>query len=133
MLDYKLRLDGSLLQIDTFSTISTREVQFSHYNIIYTTLSTRGLCGGPIGKHAGPPTVRLGVQIPARAEIWFEISAPPAPPANSAMMSTLTAHCQWEDDTVRERTGHPPSYAVAKKMKSLTLRTHGCLRASLRD
>src|SRR6218665_3452131 len=25
--------------------------------------------------------------------------------ANSAMMSTLTAHCQWEDETVRERTG----------------------------
>jgi len=38
------------------------------------------------------------------------------PLANSAMMSTLTAHCQWEDETVRERTGHPPSYAVAKKM-----------------
>ena len=55
------------------------------------------------------------------------------PLANSAMMSTLTAHCQWEDETARERTGHPPSYAVAKKMKSLTFHTHGCLRASLRD
>ena len=52
---------------------------------------------------------------------------------NSAMMSTLTAHCQWEDETVRERTGHPPSYAVAKKMKLLTLHTHGCPRSSLRD
>ena len=31
------------------------------------------------------------------------------PLANSAMMSTLTIHCQWEDDTARERTGHPPS------------------------
>src|SRR6218665_915042 len=49
------------------------------------------------------------------------------------MMSTLTAHCQWEDETVRERTGHPPSYAEAKKVKSLTLHTHGCPRASLRD
>jgi len=28
---------------------------------------------------AGPPTVRLGFQIPARAEIWFEISAPSEP------------------------------------------------------
>jgi len=55
------------------------------------------------------------------------------PLVNSAMMSTLTAHCQWEDETVRERTGHPPSYAEAKKMKSLTLHTHGCPRASLRD
>jgi len=75
----------------------------------------------------------FGVQIPARAEIWFEISAPRAPLANSAMMSTLTAHCQWEDETVRESTGHPPSYAEAKKMKSLTLHTHGCPRDSLRD
>ena len=53
--------------------------------------------------------------------------------ANSAMMSTLTVNCQWEDETVRERTGHLPSYAEAKKMKSLTLHTHGCLRASSRD
>ena len=53
--------------------------------------------------------------------------------ANSAMLSTLTTHCQLEDETVTERTGHPPSYTVAKKMKSLTLHTHGCPRASLRD
>ena len=77
--------------------------------------------------------MRFGVQTPARAEISFELSAPHAPLANSAMTSTLTVHCQWEDETVRERTGHPPSYAEAKKMKSLTLHTHGCLRASLRD
>ena len=77
--------------------------------------------------------MRLGVQAPARAEIWFEIYVPPAPLANSAMMITLTAHCQWEDETVRERTGHPPSYAVVKKMKSLTLHTHDCLRTSLGD
>jgi len=49
------------------------------------------------------------------------------------MMSTLTVHYQWEDEMVRERTCHPPIYAEAKKMKSLTLHTHGCLRASLRD
>ena len=73
------------------------------------------------------------VQTPARAEIWFEISVPPTPLTNSTMMSTLTAHCQWEDETVRKRAGHPLSYAVAKKMKSLTLHTHGCLMASLRD
>src|SRR6218665_1082677 len=49
------------------------------------------------------------------------------------MMNTLIVHCQWEDETVRERTGHPPSYAEAKKMKLLTLHTHGCPRANLRD
>ena len=27
------------------------------------------------------PIKRFGVQIPGRAEIWFEISAPPAPPS----------------------------------------------------
>ena len=37
--------------------------------------------------------------------------------------STLTAHCQWEDETVKERTGHPSLYAEAEKMKSLTLLT----------
>jgi len=55
------------------------------------------------------------------------------PLAHSTMMSTQTIHCQWEDETVRERTGHPHSYAESKKMKLLTVRTHGCLRASLRD
>ena len=55
------------------------------------------------------------------------------PLANSALMRTLTIHCLWEDEMVRERTAHPPSYAEAKKMKSLTLHTHGCPRASLRD
>ena len=77
--------------------------------------------------------MRFGVQTPARVEIWLEISVTPAPLANSAMMSTLTGHCQWEDKTMRERTGHPPSYAVAKKTKSLTLHTHVCLRPRLRD
>src|SRR6218665_2506912 len=52
------------------------------------------------------------------------------------MMSTPTIHCRWEDETARERTGHLPtllSYAKAMKMKSLTLHTYGCLRASSRD
>jgi len=39
-------------------------------------------------------------------------------------MSAQMEYCQWEDETVRERTGHLPSYAEAKKMKSLTLPTH---------
>ena len=34
---------------------------------------------------------------------------------------------------VREWTGHLPLYAEAKKMKLLTLHTHGCARVSLRD
>src|SRR6218665_2491054 len=55
------------------------------------------------------------------------------PLANSAMMSTLTIHCQWEDEMGRERFDHPPSYAEAKKMKSLTLRIHDCPTANLKD
>jgi len=42
------------------------------------------------------------------------------------MMSTLTALCQLEEETVREwngHCGHLPSYAVAKKMTTLTLHT----------
>jgi len=42
-------------------------------------------------------------------------------------------HCQWEDEMVREMTGHPPSFAEAKKVKSLTLHTQDCHGASLRD
>ena len=68
-----------------------------------------------------------------RAEICVKISAQPSTLANSAMMSTLIVHCQWEDEMVRERTGHTPSYAEAKKMKSLTLHTHGCPGVSLWD
>ena len=47
--------------------------------------------------------------------------------ANSAKMSTLAVQCQWEDETVRERIGHPLSYAKGQKMKSLTLHTHAAL------
>jgi len=61
--------------------------------------------------------VRFGVKIPARAEIWFKISPNLCLLANSAVMSTLTAHCQWKDETVRERTGLLPSYTEAKKME----------------
>jgi len=32
---------------------------------------------------------------------------------NSAMMSTLTAHCPWEDDKLRKRTGHATSLIEA--------------------
>src|SRR6218665_2734182 len=41
------------------------------------------------------------------------------------MMSTSTTRCAWEDEMARKRTFHLPSYAEAKKMKSLTLCTHG--------
>src|SRR6218665_3716164 len=66
----------------------------------------------------------FGVQTPARAEIWFEISALPVPPSQLSYD---------ENETVRERTGHPLSCAEAKKMKSLTFHIHGCPRVSLRD
>jgi len=54
-----------------------------------------------------------------------------APLANSVVMSTLTARCEFEfevvtvRETMRERTGYPPSYAEAKRMKSLILHTDG--------
>jgi len=63
----------------------------------------------------GLPIERFRIQIPARAEIRSEISASLCPIANSAMINTLTVHCQWEDETARERTGNPPLQAEAKK------------------
>jgi|SRR6218665_2023380 len=51
----------------------------------------------------------------------------------STPVSTLTVQSQWYDEMVREKTGHPPSYKEAKKMKSPTLHTHGCLKANLMD
>jgi len=47
------------------------------------------------------------------------------------MMSTLTTHCRQEDEKARERNGHPFLFADARKMKSLTLHTHGCIIYSL--
>src|SRR6218665_334924 len=53
------------------------------------------------------------------------------------MRSTLHRgiQLQWEDETARERTGHAPTSAAAKKMKSLSLYTHCCpiQGSSLRD
>jgi len=70
--------------------------------------------------------MRFGVQILARAEIWFKISAPPEPP-NQPGYEEYTDCTQpvgrW--DGVGE-DWPPPSYAEAKEMKSLTLHTHGC-------
>jgi len=71
---------------------------------------------------------RDGVQINARADNWLEISHLPAPLSNSAVTGMLTVPCHWEDEMARERTGQPPSYTEAKKMKSLTLHTNDCPR-----
>jgi len=35
---------------------------------------------------------------------------------NSVTMSTLTVHCRWKDETVRESNGRQPSYAMAKNI-----------------
>jgi len=55
----------------------------------------------------------------------------PAPLADSSVTSQPAVQCWWEDETARKRTPHPPPYAEAKKLKSLTLHNHGCLRTSL--
>lgn len=44
------------------------------------------------------------------------------------MMSTLSVHCPWEDETAREGNDHLILYAEAEKMKVPTLHTHDCLR-----
>ena len=67
----------------------------------------------------------LGFKSRPGKKIGFEISAPLRFLVNSTMMSTLIVHYQWEDEVVRERTGHPSLYAEVKKMKLLTLYAHG--------
>src|SRR6218665_2257096 len=57
----------------------------------------------------------------------LEISIPLPPIRQLSYYSTLMKHCRLEDEAARERSDHPPSYAKAKKMKSLRLDTHGCL------
>jgi hypothetical protein len=49
------------------------------------------------------------------AEIWFENCAQPGP---SSELGYNDLYYGWEDDSVRERTGHPLTYAEPKKMKS---------------
>ena len=46
-------------------------------------------------------------------------------------MSIPIIHCQWEDETVRERTGRSPSYAGAKKIKPLIVHIQGWLNGCL--
>jgi len=43
-------------------------------------------------------------------------------------MMTSTDTDLWEDETAREKTDHPASYAEAKKMQSGTVHTHDCLQ-----
>jgi len=38
-------------------------------------------------------------------------------PSQLSYNEYITAHFQWEDETARKRTGHPPSNAEASKMR----------------
>src|SRR6218665_1493782 len=48
------------------------------------------------------------------------VSRSPMHLVNSSLMSTLTVHCWWEDETVRERTSNPTS-----DQRKLTLHMQG--------
>lgn len=56
----------------------------------------------------------------------LRISVPSVHLVSPAIMSTLTVHCQRED----ERAGHSPLYVRAKKMKALIRHTQAILRDS---
>src|SRR6218665_3317371 len=47
--------------------------------------------------------------------------------STSSKLGYNKSFCQWEDEMAREMSDHPLAYAKAKKMKSLTLHTHGNL------
>ena len=71
----------------------------------------------------------------ARAEIFAEISAPPTSLTNLTMTEytdcTLSVE-RWDSERKNCRPS-APYVPRLKNMKSLTLHTHGCLKASLRD
>jgi len=53
------------------------------------------------------------VQIPARAEIWYDIIASPAPPSQLSYDEYAESTLPGKDEMSRERAAHPPSYTVA--------------------
>src|SRR6218665_1095018 len=91
-----------------------------------------GACGGPVVSvlEPGTPIKRFGAQIPARAEICIEISAPSAPHSQYSYDEyTVNGKMRREGRGLATR----PHNAEAKKMKSLAHHTYGCLRDSTRD
>ena len=76
---------------------------------------------------------RSGIRSPP-GQIFSSKTSAPYTIANLAIMSTLTVHCQWEDETEDKETGKMADYsspAEAKKMKSQTLHTIGYLKGLL--
>ena len=92
--------------------------------------SYHGVRGGPVVNVLDCQSIGSLFKSLTWANVWMETSAPPAPLANSFMMNTLTAYCQWEDETARERTGRPLSCAKAKNRQSLMLYGNGYLFSS---
>ena len=76
---------------------------------------TRGLRGGPVVSVLDRQQWDSGFKSRPGQKFGSRFLLHLHPLANSAMTSTLTACSQWEDETVKERTGHAPSYAKAKK------------------
>jgi len=89
------------------------------------------VCSGPVVDVLDYQSRDSGFKFQPRQKFGSSSLPHLCPIANLAMMSTLTVRSQWEGETVRERPGHSPSYAEAKKMKSLAFHTHGRLRDSL--
>ena len=83
--------------------------------------STQWVCGGLVVSVLDCQSRGSGFKSRPGQKFGSRFLLHVCPLDNSAMMSTLTIHCQWEDETVRERTGHPSSHAETKKMKLLTL------------
>src|SRR6218665_536110 len=83
--------------------------------------------GGPVGSVLDQSRGRMFKSLEGRNLYRYicstrEINNYAIDDADTCMMSTPTAHRRWEK-TTREITSHPPSYAEAKKMKSLTFHT----------
>src|SRR6218665_2259365 len=79
------------LSLTLCHALSLRHYPPTHYfSHSPTHQGVRGVRGGLVVRVL---MERLGV------EIRFQLSVPPSPLANSAIMSTLSVHCQWEYET----------------------------------
>lgn len=83
-------------------------------------------------QRAGPSFKSLRFKYSFRVEMWSRSLLHLLPFANSAITIKLSVPCRWEDESARERIGHPSSYSEAKKVKSRPFHAHGCLGSSWR-
>src|SRR6218665_414541 len=108
--------------MDDVKSYSYGEVRLHNHLFISTILLFAfGVCGGLVVSVLDCKSNGSGFRPQAGQKFGSRFLLHLNSLANSAMLRTLTIHCHREGETVRERTGQPPSYAEANN--SLTPHT----------